>query len=65
MTLIYIEIYAYITKMVGVVVLFLLSVLYQAEVVKCSAIFLKMPKSRNIKIVIFRKHFSHSLKNMV
>ena len=32
--------------------------------VKCSAILLKMPKSRNIKIVI-RKHFSHRLKNMV
>ena len=33
--------------------------------VKCSAIFKKMSKPRNIKIVIFRNHFSHILKNMV
>ena len=29
---------------------------------KCSVIFKKMPKPRNIKIVTFRKHFSHNLK---
>ena len=33
--------------------------------VKCSAIFLKASKSRKIKTVIFRKHSTHSLKNMV
>ena len=51
--------------MAGVVVLFLLSVLRQTEVVlNVVLFFLKMPEPRNIKIVIFREHFSHSLKNM-
>ena len=29
-----------------------------------SAVFLKMPKPNYIKIVIFRKHFSRSLRNI-
>ena len=33
--------------------------------VKCSAVFEIMPKPRNFEVVICRKHFSHSSKNMV
>ena len=63
-SLIYKFIYIY-KKMAGVVVLFLLSVLRQTEVVlNVVLFFFKMPEPRNIKIVIFREHFSHSLKNM-
>ena len=50
---------------VGVVVLFLLSVLRQTEVVQNVALlFLKVTKGNHIIFVIFRKHFSHSLINM-
>ena len=51
--------------MVGVVALFLLSVLRPTEVAQNIALFfLKMPKVNHIKIVIFRKYFSRCFRNI-
>ena len=52
--------------MVGVVVLFLLSVLRQTEVVQQVTLFLvlKMLKLNHIEIITFWKHFSRTLRNI-